>query len=85
LIVQERERLAGLLEGIPYLRPFPSPSNFVLCRVLGREATQVKDALEREGILIRYYRAPRLKDCFRISVGTPEQTDTLITALRRLP
>ena len=85
LIVQERERLAGLLEGIPYLRPFPSPSNFVLCRVLGREATQVKDALEREGILIRYYRTPQLKDCFRISVGTPEQTDTLITALRRLP
>jgi len=84
LIVQERERLTCLLEGIPYLQPFPSRSNFVLCRVLGREATQVKDALEGEGILIRYYRTPRLKDCIRISVGTPEQTDRLIDMLRRL-
>ena len=45
---------------------------------------QVKKALEREGIMIRYYRTPRLRDHIRISVGEPQQTDALITVLRRI-
>jgi histidinol-phosphate aminotransferase len=84
LLVQERERLAQLLSGIPYLRPYPSHSNFILCRVVGRDAAQVKKALEREGIMIRYYRTPRLRDHIRISVGKPQQTDALIAVLRRI-
>jgi histidinol-phosphate aminotransferase len=83
LIVQERERFWKLLDGISYLQPYPSESNFVLCRVVGREAQALKQALEGEGILIRYYRTPRLHDHVRFTVGTPEQTDAVIAALRR--
>jgi len=84
LIVEERERLFGLLCDIPYLSPYPSRSNFILCRVIGRDAHGLKQALEGEGILIRYYSTPRLRDHIRISVGRPDQTDTLIDVLRRL-
>ncbi|MDY7076315.1 MAG: histidinol-phosphate transaminase [Chloroflexota bacterium] len=84
LIVQERERLTRLLGDIPYLRPYPSQSNFVLCQVTGRDARRLKLALEREGILIRYFDKPGLRDHIRISAGRPEQTDTLIAVLRRL-
>jgi len=84
LIVEERERLVRLLSDIPYLRPYPSQSNFVLCRVVERDARQLKLALEQEGILIRYFDKPGLRDHVRISAGRPEQTDALITMLRRL-
>jgi histidinol-phosphate aminotransferase len=84
LIVKERERLVRFLKDILYLRPYPSRSNFVLCRVLGRDAHQLKLALEQEGILVRYFGKPGLSDHIRISVGKPGHTDVLIAALRRL-
>jgi histidinol-phosphate aminotransferase len=83
-IVEERERLWRELGTIPYLRPHPSHANFVLSQVKGRSAGQLKGALEREGLLVRHFDKPRLDDCIRISVGKPEQTDALISVLRRL-
>jgi len=84
LIVKERERLVRLLKDILYLRSYPSRSNFVLCRVVGRDAHQLKLSLEREGILVRYFDKRGLSDHIRISVGKPDHTDALIVALRRL-
>jgi histidinol-phosphate aminotransferase len=83
-LTAERERLAQALATIPYLRPYPSRSNFVLCRVSGRDARQLKLALEGEGILVRYFNKPGLTDCIRISVGKPEHTDALLDALRKV-
>ncbi len=53
-LVQERGRLQAGLAGVPYLEPFPSSANFVLCRVGGgRDAKQLKDALaQRHGIMV---------------------------------
>jgi histidinol-phosphate aminotransferase len=83
-IVSERHRLLELLQSIPYLRPYPSEANFVLCQVQQRDAHTLKMSLESQGILVRYFNKPGLEDHIRISVGRPEQTDRLITALRRL-
>ncbi len=82
-IVAERERLCAELGKLDFLHPYPSQSNFILCRVLGRDARQLKLSLEREGILIRYFGKPGLRDCIRISVGKPDQTEALLQALRR--
>jgi len=78
----ERDRLLVALAAIPYLRPYPSEANFVLCRVEGRDAGALKQGLERQGILVRHYNKPGLDNCIRISVGRPEQTDRLLAALR---
>lgn len=41
--MQERERLFKLLKEVPYLNPFPSYSNFILCEVrAGRDAKELK-------------------------------------------
>ncbi len=81
----ERARLYALLEPLPGIEAVPgSQGNFILCRVLGREARDLKLALERDGILVRHYGTPGLEDCIRISAGRPEHTDALIDALRRL-
>ena len=81
-IVEERGRLYGLLETFPFLRPYPSRSNFILSNVVNRDAYELKRNLEARGILVRYYDKPGISDSIRISVGTPRQTDTLIDALR---
>ncbi|MBE2236593.1 MAG: histidinol-phosphate transaminase [Caldilineaceae bacterium] len=78
----ERRRLHDALRAIPYLAPQPSEANFVLCQVSGRSAKAIKQALEQQGILVRYYSKPGLDNCIRISVGRPEQTDRVIEALR---
>jgi histidinol-phosphate aminotransferase len=83
-LTAERDRMAGLLSGIDYLRPYPSRANFILCRVIGRDARQIKLKLEEHGILVRYFNKPGLRDCIRISAGKPEQTDALIAALHTL-
>jgi histidinol-phosphate aminotransferase len=84
-LTAERERLTACLAEIPYLRPYPSRANFVLCRVVGRDARALKLALEQAGILVRYFSKPGLTDCIRVSVGKPEQTEALLTALQTLP
>lgn len=80
----ERDRLFAELSTIQYLHPYPSEANFVLCRVEGRDAAALKQSLERQSILVRYYNKPGLDNCIRISVGRPEQTDRLLAVLRQL-
>jgi histidinol-phosphate aminotransferase len=80
-IVNERERLFRSLVEIPWLEPYPSRANFILCRVLGRDAEGFKKRLAERGILIRYFRKPGLVDHIRISVGTPRDTDRIVQAL----
>ncbi len=81
-IIAERGRLFAALESISWLEPYPSQANFILCRVVGRDAADLKVALARKGILVRYFRKPGLEDHIRISVGKPEHTDALLVALQ---
>ncbi|NJO07606.1 MAG: aminotransferase class I/II-fold pyridoxal phosphate-dependent enzyme, partial [Chloroflexaceae bacterium] len=83
-IVGERERLAVGLRELSWLHVYPSRANFVLCRVTHGDAAQIKQALDKQGILVRYYRKPDLRDCIRISVGTPDQNERLLAALRAM-
>jgi histidinol-phosphate aminotransferase len=84
-LVGERDRLLSALQTIPYLEPYPTCANFILCKVTGRDAAELKARLAQEqGIFIRYFNKPGLRDHIRISVGRPEDTDALIKALQVL-
>ena len=83
-LVAERKRLVVCLADFDFLQPFPSRANFILCRVVGRDARQLKLALEQHGILVRHFDKPGLAGCIRISVGKPEHTDALLAALNDL-
>jgi len=80
-LIVERERLFQELSSFPFLRPYPSQANFVLCRVIDRDAKALKEALAGRGILVRHYAKPGLENCIRISAGWLEQTDVLLAAL----
>jgi histidinol-phosphate aminotransferase len=82
LLTAERQRMSEALRALGWITPLPSETNFVLCRVSGgRDAKTVKQAIERQGVLVRYFDKDGLRDCLRISVGKPEHTDALMTAL----
>jgi histidinol-phosphate aminotransferase len=99
-IVAERERLFGKLKKLGWLKPYPSQANFILCSLSYRPerpstviageakqslARQIWQGLRKKGIFVRYFDTPLLKDCLRISVGRPEDTDALVNALKTLP
>ncbi|MDE0327312.1 MAG: histidinol-phosphate transaminase [Candidatus Poribacteria bacterium] len=83
-IVAERERLYSALRDFDFLEPYPSEANFILSRVVGRDAAGLKTALSERGIFIRYFNTSRLRDHVRISVGKPAHTSALLNALATL-
>ncbi|KAG7673581.1 hypothetical protein Ndes2526B_g02970 [Nannochloris sp. 'desiccata'] len=85
-LVLERERLFAGLTKLSYLEPYPSHSNFILCKVTdGRDAAGLRKILaEKYGIMIRHYATKELNGFVRISVGLPEHTDKLLVALQEL-
>lgn len=80
-IIAERERLYTQLNEIPWLQPYPSQANFILCKVINKKAIQVKEQLANKGIFIRHFNKPGLEDHIRISVGRAEHSNILITTL----
>ena len=81
-IVGERERLFDKLAALSSLRPLPSRANFILCYCLRGNARHLQRALRRQGIYIRHFDTPLLHNAVRISVGKPEHTDRVISALK---
>ncbi len=81
-LVEERERVAAALNAEPELRVFPSGANFVLLQVNG-DGHALWEALLERGVLVRdFSRWPRLADCLRVTIGTREEDDLFLAALR---
>ncbi|MFO7276454.1 MAG: histidinol-phosphate transaminase [Pseudomonadota bacterium] len=80
-IIAERARLAAGLAELPgVIRVWPSAANFLLVEL--HEPDRMLERVRDAGILIRDVRRPGLERAVRISVGTPEQNDRVIGALR---
>ncbi len=81
-IVAERGRMFDALAGLPGLDPLPSDTNFILCRMPDGRGKAVYEGLAAQGVFVRYYARGKLADYLRISIGTEDNTDRLIVALR---
>lgn len=83
LTVAERERVMRELAHIPGVEVFPSDANFVLVRMEG--ASGVWEDLYARGVLVRdFSRAPRLENCLRVSIGSPDENNRFLRALREV-
>ncbi len=60
---------------------YPSQTNFILSRQRDKNLKPVYEELKRRKILVRYFDAPGLRDCLRITVGTPKEVRALLTEL----
>ncbi len=84
IITGTRERLAVLLDEIPWIATYPSEANFLLCRLDGIDAVEVKDRLAKRGIFVRHFDSARLRNHLRISVGLEEHNAPVIAALKEI-
>lgn len=85
--VQSCERIvssrARLQEGLAALGfdVLPSAANFVFAQHSSRPAREIFSALRERGVLVRYFDRPRIDNFLRISVGTDEECELLLTTL----
>lgn len=84
LIRSERDRLQAALAGLPEVRRvYPSQGNYLLARF--RDAESAFRSLLAAGVVVRDQRAaPQLGDALRITVGSPEQNDRVVSALQKI-
>ena len=81
-IKRDRAKLFQQLSRIPAVRVYRSEANFLLFRVAN--ATAIFNGLKQRGVLIKNLNGahPMLKDCLRVTVGTPGENMKFITALQ---
>ncbi|HEY3347731.1 MAG TPA: histidinol-phosphate transaminase [Nitrospirota bacterium] len=83
LITDERARVFEALSSMPGITAWPSKTNFILLRVPG--ASKVHQGLKARGILVRNMDGPGpLRDCLRVTIGTPEEDTEFLAALKEL-
>jgi histidinol-phosphate aminotransferase len=82
-VVRTRDRLVQALRALGYAVP-ASHANFVLGRRPGVDQAPVAAALATRGILVRHFTSHGLGDALRVSVGTDDEIDAFLAALRDL-
>ena len=81
-IRSQRELLLGAFSELPGVKVFPSAANFVLLQTPEGMASLWFEGLKERGILIKNLSGghPLLKDCLRVTVGTPEENQRMLGA-----
>ena len=83
-IVADRRRIIETLRGFPGVRAYDSDANFVLARFLEPLTATVKAELDRRGLIVKFLTEPAFLHCARITVGTSEETSSLIEAFQEI-
>jgi len=78
-----RELLIGQLRALDFVVP-QSHANFVLAECRKRPARELYDKLVQRNIYVRYFDLPGIDNRLRITVGTSEQNDKVVLALKEI-
>jgi len=82
-VKKDRDILAAQLRALKFKVP-DSFANFVLAESRNCKASEIYDKLVQRNIYVRYFNLPGLSNKLRITVGTSEQNDKLILALKEI-
>jgi histidinol-phosphate aminotransferase len=83
-IVSERERLLGALGAIRGVEPVRSAANFIVARTPLPPRKIFEELLARDILIRDVSRYPMLEQYFRLSVGSVEENDRLLTCLEEI-
>jgi histidinol-phosphate aminotransferase len=81
-IIDERERVARALRAAGHAVP-PSSGNFLFLAPRGGDAAAVRDALRRQGVLVRDMTASAAGR-LRVTIGSPSENDLFLSALQEV-
>ena len=82
-VKKDRGILTSQLRGLKF-EVVDSFANFVLAGSKNCKASRIYDKLVQRNIYVRYFNLPGLSNKLRITVGTSEQNDKLISALKEI-
>jgi histidinol-phosphate aminotransferase len=84
-VVSERARVASELSGLSGVEVTPSQANFLWIRT-ERPASEVFEALKQRSVLVRSFheRGGRLAHQLRVTIGTRDENDAFLSALREV-
>ncbi len=83
LIIGERARVRKELTAMGFLVP-ESRANFLFAGNKEKGGKYIYEKLKENGVLVRFWDSPKLKDFCRITVGTKEQNDILLQKLKNI-
>ena len=79
-VIATRGRLVAQLQQLGF-EVLPSGANFVFARHPARDGAELAAALRARAIIVRHFKAARIDQFLRITIGTDEQCATLVQAL----
>jgi histidinol-phosphate aminotransferase len=82
-VCEERHRVTAELERMGF-DVIPSRTNFVLTTVPGGDGKAFYLGLKQQGILIRFFDKPGLRDKIRITIGTGQENDAMLGGIKQL-
>ena len=82
-VISSREWTAAALKDIGFT-VLPSAANFLFVSHPGTEGKVLLDGLREKGILVRWWPDAPIKDWLRISIGTQNEMETLVEAIKEL-
>ncbi|MBP8308188.1 MAG: histidinol-phosphate transaminase [Burkholderiaceae bacterium] len=82
-VIAEREAMTARLQALGF-EVLPSCANFVFARHPAHDGAALQAALRERRILVRHFKAPRIDQFLRITVGAPDHGLALDQALRAI-
>jgi histidinol-phosphate aminotransferase len=82
-VMQTRSKLVSELSGLGF-ETLPSTANFIFTRHSQHPGAKLYQALRDHGIIVRHFKLPRIENFLRITIGTDEQSDELVAALKEI-
>ena len=82
-VIQSREKLVQDLESLGF-KTIPSSANFIFTTHPHRDAGQLAQALREKHIIVRHFKLPRIDQYLRITIGTDNECESLVTVLREI-
>lgn len=82
-VMKTRESLIGELSRLGF-DTLPSTANFIFTQHPKHSGAKLYQALRDRGIIVRHFKLARIENFLRITIGTDEQCQELITALQEI-
>jgi histidinol-phosphate aminotransferase len=82
-VIKTRESLVQTLNTLGF-ETIPSSANFIFTKHPKHDAAQLSAALRERHIIVRHFKLPRIDQYLRITIGTDEQCDALVKAIKEI-
>lgn len=82
-IVRQRETTSDALRELGF-EVLPSRTNFIFASHKKIPASEIYFSLKENGVLVRHFKADRINNFVRITIGTPEQMNVLLDKVKKL-